>query len=240
MTTITQNEKGFTLVELAIVLVIVGLLIGGILKGQELIANAQVTATMNQLTGFDAATSTFRDKYNSFPGDMANATNRLPNCAAPCAAGNGNGQLGQGPSAVPANEAVQYFLHLRADGLITGFTGDGNVLFGEQLPTASIGGGFFAGYANAGAIAAAPGANSRRGHYIAVAADPGTALTNAQAGNGAFTAAQGGRVDIKLDDGNPQTGAVVAGDGCVATIGGVVSYDSGNETVECPVFYRIQ
>ena len=115
MTTFTQNEKGFTLVELAIVLVIVGLLIGGILKGQELIANAQVTATMNQMTGMDAATSTFRDKYNAFPGDMGGAATRLPNCNTPCGGtGNGNGTIDVIAGVSPTGEALQYFLHLRA------------------------------------------------------------------------------------------------------------------------------
>ena len=50
-----HSEQGFTLVELAIVMVIIGLLIGGILKGQELIANARISSTVSQLKGLDAA-----------------------------------------------------------------------------------------------------------------------------------------------------------------------------------------
>ena len=69
-----MKNKGFTLVELAIVLVIIGLLVGGVLQGQELIKQAQirnVVATVNQV---DVALNTFRAKYNNaLPGDMAAA-----------------------------------------------------------------------------------------------------------------------------------------------------------------------
>ncbi|HIL28602.1 MAG TPA: prepilin-type N-terminal cleavage/methylation domain-containing protein, partial [Micavibrio sp.] len=87
--TADKKQAGFTLVELAVVMIIIGLLIGGVLKGQELIANAQIASTVAGIKGIDAATSTFNDTYNAFPGDMSNALTRLPNCAAPCANGNG-------------------------------------------------------------------------------------------------------------------------------------------------------
>ena len=80
-----RAQAGFTLVELAIVMIIIGLLIAGVLKGQALIGNAKVTAQVAQIKSIDAATSTFKDMYAALPGDMLNATNRLPNCAAaPC------------------------------------------------------------------------------------------------------------------------------------------------------------
>ncbi|MBI3440941.1 MAG: prepilin-type N-terminal cleavage/methylation domain-containing protein, partial [Proteobacteria bacterium] len=80
----TYQQKGFTLVELAIVLTIIGLLIGGILKGQQLMQNARITATMGQIRAVESATTTFRDTYGGMPGDLANAATRVPNCAAIC------------------------------------------------------------------------------------------------------------------------------------------------------------
>ncbi len=64
------QQKGFTLVELAIVLMIIGLLIGGILKGQELIQNARITSTIRQFKNSDAATLTFLDSHGAFLGDV--------------------------------------------------------------------------------------------------------------------------------------------------------------------------
>ena len=89
-----SRSNGFTLVELAIVMIIIGLLIGGILKGQELVENARVNATVAQIKAIQAATATFHDKYNALPGDMINPTGRLSGCAGNCAiTGNGDGQL---------------------------------------------------------------------------------------------------------------------------------------------------
>ena len=83
-------QRGFTLVELAIVMTIIGLLIGGILKGQELMQNARVTATIAQVRSYEAATTTFRDSFAAIPGDMNNASTRITGCDVscnPCATG---------------------------------------------------------------------------------------------------------------------------------------------------------
>ena len=64
-----NNQKGFTLVEIAIVMVIIGLLIGGILKGQEMINNAKVKRVVKQADEMRAAVMTFYDKYGQYPGD---------------------------------------------------------------------------------------------------------------------------------------------------------------------------
>ena len=132
-----QQQKGFTLVELAIVLTIVGLLIGGILKGQALIANAKVTAQMSQFQAIEAATTTFQDTYAGLPGDLPNANTRVPNCATCTNAGtmgSGSGVVGTPNAGVslvaaapmtngmlPAN--VAFWSELSAAQLISGVSG---------------------------------------------------------------------------------------------------------------------
>ena len=76
----TKNTKqgGFTLVEIAIVLVIIGLLLGGILKGQELINNAKVRSVADRQNSLKAATFGFIDRYNFLPGDSRRAAQLVP------------------------------------------------------------------------------------------------------------------------------------------------------------------
>jgi prepilin-type N-terminal cleavage/methylation domain-containing protein len=85
-----RAQKGFTLVEIAIVLVIIGLLLGGILKGQEMITQAKIKNVVADFSGISAAYYGYQDRYRAIPGDDPNAATRWT--AAPVAiAGNGNG-----------------------------------------------------------------------------------------------------------------------------------------------------
>ena len=122
-----RAQAGFTLVELAIVMIIIGLLIAGVLKGQALITNAKVTAQVAQFKAVDAATSTFKDMYSALPGDIANSRQRVFLTCAACINGDGNGVITQTPATAPAagNEAGNYFVHLAAADLITGITSNG-------------------------------------------------------------------------------------------------------------------
>ncbi|HEB81223.1 MAG TPA: prepilin-type N-terminal cleavage/methylation domain-containing protein, partial [Gammaproteobacteria bacterium] len=86
-----KRQKGFTLIEIAIVLVIIGLLLGGVLKGQELINTARVRALNNSVDGVTAAWFSFQDRYRAFPGDYTQATVNLPDPNGLIANGNGDG-----------------------------------------------------------------------------------------------------------------------------------------------------
>ena len=98
-------KRGFSLVELSIVLVILGLLVGGVLSGQALIRAAEIKGTLSSISKYSAAALTFRDKYFALPGDMPNATSfwgASPDCytgsttliTTTTCNGNGDGRVG--------------------------------------------------------------------------------------------------------------------------------------------------
>lgn len=233
-----QSEQGFTLVELAIVMVIIGLLIGGILKGQELIANAKVSATVSQLKGLDAALNTFQDKYNAVPGDMTTPAARLQNCAGACAtAGNGNSRIDVPVfPAVPtaAQEGAVAFAHLSAADLISGidYADTTAVAFGRNLPAVKAGGGLWIGYA----AAAINNTGVSVGRHYAVL---NGAVATPTATSGAINANSAANIDRKLDDGKPNTGSVSAlGTGCVTGSGAAITYDEATNGV-CVMYSRV-
>src|SRR5690606_30009942 len=86
-----SRQQGFTLVEIAIVLVIIGLLIGGVLKGQEMITNAKVSKVENDYKGITAAILAYQDRYGVLPGDDPSASTRFPGTWSAADNGNGNG-----------------------------------------------------------------------------------------------------------------------------------------------------
>ena len=243
-----EGQKGFTLVELAVVMIIVGLLIGGILKGQELITNAQVASTITQAKGIDAAVSTFRDSYRALPGDIATATTRLPNCpgGTACAAdGNGDSRITTAagvaiqPDAamVAGSEAQVFFVHLAAAEMITGVQNENDVNMGSGLPESAIGGGYGVGFF-AGGAALGANANASGGHYLSLRSSAA-----APAAAGPLTAAQAARIDSKMDDGSPETGSVFPENDtatCVTVVGGSDVYDEANNPVGCNLYIKIQ
>src|SRR4029450_3655690 len=84
-------QAGFTLVEIAIVLVIIGLLLGGILKGQEMITQARIKNVVNSLHGTPAASLAYQARYKAVPGDDNTAATRGANPTPPGGALNGSG-----------------------------------------------------------------------------------------------------------------------------------------------------
>lgn len=135
-----RAKLGFSLVELSIVLVILGLLVGGVLSGQSLIRASELRSVSSDMARHMTAVQTFRDKYFALPGDMSNAqqfwgSDTVSSCGASPVAGdrvaktatcNGNGD---GQIAANTTETFRVWQHLANAGLIegsyTGVTGAG-------------------------------------------------------------------------------------------------------------------
>ena len=117
-----RKQSGFTLVEIAIVLVVIGLLLGGILKGQQLINSARVRNLADQNSGVQAAYYGFVDRFRSLPGDMLPAAACTAVGAAvdalcggiPVVGGNGDGRI------TTVTEAAAAWSHLSVAGFLTG------------------------------------------------------------------------------------------------------------------------
>lgn len=113
-------QRGFTLVEIAIVLVIIGLLLGGILKGQEMIVQARIKNIISDFTGISGAYHGYQDRYRAIPGDDPNAAGRWTTAPA-ATSGTGNGIVaGLYNSATATDESRLWWDHLRRAGFVAG------------------------------------------------------------------------------------------------------------------------
>nr|VFK36716.1 MAG: prepilin-type N-terminal cleavage/methylation domain-containing protein [Candidatus Kentron sp. SD]VFK40277.1 MAG: prepilin-type N-terminal cleavage/methylation domain-containing protein [Candidatus Kentron sp. SD] len=121
-----QKSSGFTLVEIAIVLVIIGLILGGILKGQELINNARARSLVDKVSATQAAYYGFFDRYRAIPGDMLASSATSAIGVSISSGGNANGWL-DNPSDAPWLESNALWEQLSKAGFIAGNYAGGNV-----------------------------------------------------------------------------------------------------------------
>lgn len=124
-----KNQKGFTLIEIAIVLVIIGLLLGGVLKGQELINTARVRALNNTVDGITAAWYSFQDRYRAYPGDYLDALSKVNLPGGP---GGGDGDGIVDTLTTDGDERGRVWVHLEAAGYITGGLSDDSVTLDDD------------------------------------------------------------------------------------------------------------
>jgi len=208
-----RKQAGFTLVEIAIVLVIIGLLLGGVLKGQELINSAKVKNLAQDFRGVSAAIYAYQDRFRASPGDDAAANTHVNGgtVATTPAGGIGNARInGAFNTATTTDEAYLVWQHLRLAGLVTGSP---TVSAADYIPRNAEGG------------------------IIGVTGDPVlTAPTSPYAGN-FFICSRGiqGRyvrqLDTMMDDGNTTTGSVRAIADNVATQADATNVVAANDSV---------
>lgn len=118
-----STQQGFTLVEIAIVLVIIGLLLGGVLKGQELINSAKAKSLVNDFRTISTAIYAYQDRFRFMPGDDPAAGQHVggANASSPNTEARGNGRIGGSWNSTTAtDEAFLVWQHLRMANLLTG------------------------------------------------------------------------------------------------------------------------
>ncbi|MEN8236247.1 MAG: prepilin-type N-terminal cleavage/methylation domain-containing protein [Pseudomonadota bacterium] len=188
----TQLNAGFSLVELAIVLVVIGLIIGGVLKGQQLIESARLKSVLSQLNEFRLATGIFIDRFGGLPGDFQHAKEYIHSSLRN---GSGNGII-EGAGLQAGTEAQQYWMHLSKAQLIS-FSGSENsdsIGFGITAPASRLGGGYTVVYHPE---------SDMPGHWYLL----GEAL-NGHGDGALLTPAQALSLDQQVDTGMPTSGRV--------------------------------
>lgn len=230
----TKKCSAFSLVELSIVLVILGLLVGGVLSGQSLIRAAELRSIPTDLARYATAAQTFRDKYFAIPGDMNNATSfwgtdnvSCPNGGGSSGTCNGNGDGAIWNGAVGNTcENQEFWRQLSLAGLIEGkFTPQTPASCflaftpGRDAPRLRISNGAVT-ISNVGNItsnAAFPGNAIWIGNYqnvFFVGLNNGSSINGMAGGSGAsnniFKPEELWNIDTKMDDGKPAIGSVIS------------------------------
>lgn len=240
-------HKGFSLVELSIVLVILGLLTGGILAGQSLIRASELRAATSEYQRYAAATHTFRDKYFGLPGDFRDATrfwNRastgsdctsnhgLAAAGSPGACdGNGNGNILQPTAASESGEIFQFWRHLSLAGMVEGnydgIAGSGSnwhAVIDRNVPRSKLSNTGWSIWYTAAASGDTSLFNGDYGNCLLL----GGATTSGGTSGNIIKPEEAWNIDTKMDDGKPAIGKItvrhrpnctLAADGSAITTG---------------------
>jgi prepilin-type N-terminal cleavage/methylation domain-containing protein len=255
------SDGGFTLIELSIVLVIIGLIVGGILVGRSLIRQAEISSVFADIQKFQTAVVDFETKYLCLPGDCANATAYFGTDSNGCPSGggstgtcngDGNGQIGVFSDTLGYNQAESYrfWQQLGLAGMIsgqyTGVPGPGggrDTTIGVNVPSSRLpGGGYTMLYISYSSPPSSSGRWTVSDHFFefGVEKDPwgtvyetdGYILTNTEA----FV------LDKKFDDGMPGSGTIMtiwSGWTCASTNDpSTAQYITSLSGIQCSLQFR--
>ena len=260
-------KRGFSLVELSIVLVILGLLTGGILAGQSLIRAAELRSVSTEYSRWITAVQGFRDKYMALPGDFRDSTriwgrlNTNTDCVTNSASavaspgtcdGDGNGTIIRSNGNSQSGEHFQFWRQLALAGMIEGtYTGVSGTngywqgVSGQNIPRSKLGG-------VAGWTTYTAGVTTNAGSTTTYAMEYGNLFLLGGSGGTADAAAaiikpeEAWNLDTKIDDGRPGYGKVIAmywNDACAT--GGAANNDLANSvynlaasSTSCALFFR--
>jgi len=224
LTKTLKNQKGFTLVEIAIVLVIIGLLLGGVMKGQELITSSKVKSAVKDLDGVTAAYQGYVDRYHQLPGDdgpLATLTARGTAWTMTAATAVPDGVITNASAATftgaAATEGLYFWQQLKAAGFIAG---NPATTAAAALPRNAFGG--LIGVTSVLVMPAAAGGLT--GTKVCMSQVPGKAAL---------------AMDTQLDDGLPNSGTIRVTDGVAGAntppgaISAVATYNEDNTYTLC-------
>lgn len=259
-------QRAFSLIELSIVLVILGLLTGGILAGQSLIRASELRSVGTEYQRFFTAGQAFRDKYFAVPGDFRDATkvwgrlngnadcvtNSSTSVGSPGACdGDGGGTVAWPAAALQSGENQQFWRQLTLAGLIegnySGLAGSGSA--NDMNPLGSVGP--RSKLNNAGWYAESLGTYGDNANFLLNYGNT-FEFGSASATGGPWLAAlkpeEAWNIDTKLDDGKPASGKVIgiwwnnacsaADDGSSANNDLVASYRLSDTSLQCALRFR--